>query len=121
MSYVDKINTYQGDCSVLLGRHRLFSSYIKDFVDKQKVGSRGLDLGTGPGGCNAKFFINAGLKIDGCDAEIEVVKSLSVFDYSVKFLFVLGKDILPYSNQSLDFVVCSCVVQHLNNIDELKP
>ena len=118
MSYVDKIDNYQGDCNILLGKHKLFSSYVKDFANGQQKDSHGLDLGTGPGGCNSQFFANNGIKIDGCDAEIEVVKSLKN-NYFLKFLFVLGKDILPYSSASLDFIVCSCVIQHLNNINEL--
>lgn len=117
MSYKDKIDKYQGDCMILLGRHKKFSDYVKEFVGLVRIGSYGLDLGTGPGGCNASFFILS--KLDGCDAEPEVLKSLSQRLYNKIFPFVFGKDTLPYPDLTLNFVVCSCVIQHLNSFEEL--
>ncbi|MBA3284293.1 MAG: class I SAM-dependent methyltransferase [Nitrosopumilus sp.] len=121
MSYTDKIQTYQSDCAVLLGRMSQFSDYIKEFanlVPVSSVSSRGLDLGAGPGGCNSQFFTLSSL--DGCDAEPEVVKSLTDDRYNQKFVYRLGKDQLPYSNETLDFVICSCVIQHLSSVQELE-
>ena len=118
MSYADKITIYQGDCAILLGRRSQFSYYIKEFASLVGVGSRGLDLGAGPGGCNSVFFDLTSL--DGCDAEPEVVNSLPVQLYNKKFLYRLGKDKLPYSDNTLDFVICSCVIQHLSSEQELK-
>lgn len=116
MSYKDKLATYQGDCKILLGSKTLFSDYIKEFSANTFKNNHGLDLGTGPGGCNSKFF---NCILDGCDAEPEVVSNLKENQYNKKFVFILGKDILPYEDETLDFVVCSCVIQHLNGIDEL--
>jgi len=118
MSYASKIGIYQGDCKVLSGKHQMFSCYIEEFAKTINTGDHGLDLGTGPSGCNAKFFTLA--KLDGCDVEIEVIDSLSSIDYMKTFLYVLGKDTLPYGDETLDFVVCSCVIQHLNSFHELE-
>ena len=118
MSYTNKINNYQGDCKILLGKYPMFSDYVKNFSITRRIGSYGLDLGTGPGGCNGSFFTLT--TIDGCDAEKEVLKSLSTYIYNKIFYFVLGKDQLPYINNSLDYIVCSCVIQHLNNFSELE-
>ena len=120
MSYKDKIETYQSDCDILLGRLKKFSEYIKEFATAIGIiynNSLGLDLGAGPGGCNADFFTLSTL--DGCDQEQEVVNSLPKGLYNKTFAFSLGKDQLPYSNNSLDFIVCSCVIQHLNSFQEL--
>lgn len=126
MSYAQKIGIYQGDCKVLLGRHKMFSNYIEEFAKSIKEGEYGLDLGTGPSGCNSKFFRHTIL--DGCDIEKEVVESLSCKEtsndfskqiYNNTFVYTLGKDNLPYCDNSLDFIICSCVIQHLNNLEEL--
>ena len=114
MSYSNKIGCYQGDCKVLLGRYPKFSEYIKDF-SKTQLGN-GLDLGSGPGACNGKFFPSCTL--DGCDADESVVESFPD-NYQDRFVFKLGKDTLPYDEKSKDFVILSCVIQHLNSYDEL--
>ena len=42
--------------------------------------------------------------------------------YRRTFLYNLGssQQALPYQDNTLDFVACSCVVQHLNSFAELK-
>jgi SAM-dependent methyltransferase len=118
MSYQNKITNYQGDCSVLLGSHQLFSDYIKEFSDRSGFG-KGLDIGAGPQGPNGKFFTKC-LQLDGCDADPLVVHSLPK-TYSKRFQYSLGKnELLPYQDQSLDFIICSCVIQHLSSFEELK-
>ena len=114
MSYSNKIGCYQGDCNVLLGRFPKFSEYVKDFSRTQS--GNGLDLGCGPGACNGKFFQSCTL--DGCDADESVVESFPE-NYQDRFVFKLGKDTLPYDEKSKDFVILSCVIQHLNSYDEL--
>lgn len=124
MSYAQKIGIYQHDCKVLLGRYGVFSNYINEFAKTRKEGEHGLDLGTGPSGCNSKFFIHT--KLDGCDVEMEVVDSLldstllNQGYYNNTFRFTLGQNKLSYSDNSLDFVACSCVIQHLNSLEELQ-
>lgn len=113
MSYQDKIHNYQGDCKIIVGDYEMFSDYIKSFV-KYCIG-HGLDIGAGPGGCNSAYFAHRHL--DGCDADSSVVKSLKT--YSNTFEFVLGQQILPYLDNSLDYIICSCVIQHLKNYAEL--
>jgi len=114
MSYSNKIGIYQGDCEVLLGKYKKFSYYINSF--SQNVKGHGLDLGAGPGGCNFRFFKHC--LLDGCDVEEEVVNSLTTYPHS--FQYKLGSDEkLPYDN-NLDFIVCSCVIQHLNSSSELE-
>lgn len=115
MSYSDKIGCYQGDCPVLLGRYSMFSDYIKEF--SLTVSGKGLDLGTGPNGVAGKYFTHCIL--DGCDAEIAVVDSLAE-EYNQRFYYILGsEEKLPYQDQELDFVICSCVIQHLPSEKEL--
>jgi SAM-dependent methyltransferase len=117
--YASKIGIYQGDCDVLLGKFSRFSDYVKDFSLSLEEKEIGLDLGTGPSGCNGVFFTHCIL--DGCDIEEEVVLSLPVNLYRKSFRYILGsEDKLPYEDKSLDFVICSCVIQHLNNIEELE-
>lgn len=115
MSYIDKIGNYQGDCKVILGRNPLFSDYIREFSKIAK--GHGIDCGSGPLGVNGKFFKHCYL--DGCDIEEKVVNSLGN-EYKEKFRYTLGKDTLPYGENCLDFVICSCVIQHLNNLEELN-
>ena len=116
--YKDKINCYQADCPVLLGRFGMFSDYIKDFAESLSEGLIGIDLGTGPCGSAGKYFGNQIL--DGCDIEPEVVDSLGK-EYNETFTYRLGSGTkLPYDNEELDFVVCSCVIQHLGSEEELK-
>lgn len=115
MSYVEKIGCYQGDCKVLLGRCEMFSEYIQEF--SETVNGRGLDLGCGPGGVNGKFFTHCIL--DGCDVEIAVVESLGN-EYNEVFTYRMGSEQkLPYENEELDFLISSCVIQHLNSEEEL--
>jgi SAM-dependent methyltransferase len=117
--YSDKIHNYQGDCKIFLGKYKRFSDYISIFACTIPENSKVLDLGTGPNGCNGKYFAHCIL--DGCDIEQAVLDSLkSVPEYKNIFLFSLGNGLLPYSENSLDVVVCSCVIQHLGNRDELK-
>ena len=118
--YKDKIQNYQGDCAVILGKHRKFSDYIREFAETIPEGSKGLDIGAGPKGCNSVFFTHC--QLDGCDAEPEVVTSLDeTNNYKNKFQYFFGReDPLPYTDNSLDFVVCSCMIQHLNSFTELE-
>ena len=118
MSYAQKIGIYQGDCKVLLGRFQSFSHYVKEVAETRSPGDHGLDLGTGPDGCNAKFFSST--KLDGCDADQAVVDSVSAHSYNKTFLHILGQSILPYDHETLDFIICSCVIQHLNSFEELE-
>jgi SAM-dependent methyltransferase len=120
--YTNKLSNYQGDCAVLAGKYPKFSDYIKEFSRVQL--GHGLDLGCGPGACNGKFFKYCSL--DSCDAEQAVVDTvppiLNVFGnllYEAGFVYVLGQDILPYDTNELDFVVLSCVIQHLGSYYEL--
>ena len=119
MSYKNKITNYQGDCPVELGRLKYFSDYIKEFSKRSElVMGQGLDIGAGPGGCNGHLFSNN--VFDGCDLEEDVVNSLPKEYYNTRFIYKLGSQNLPYDNQSLDFVVCSCVIQHLKSFKELE-
>ncbi len=118
MSYKNKLSNYQGDCEVLLGKYPMFSDYIKEFAQSKK--GHGLDVGAGPQGPNGKFFTNCD-SLDGCDADSDVVASLSKDIYSNTFQYFLGsKQKLPYEDNSKDFIVCSCVIQHLSNFQELE-
>jgi SAM-dependent methyltransferase len=118
MSYGDKLSNYQGDCSILLGRYSMFSDYIKEFA-QNSIGD-GLDIGAGPQGLNGKYFTSCD-SLDGCDADTDVVKSLSKDIYSKTFQYFLGSvQRLPYDDESKDFIVCSCVIQHLSNFQELE-
>ena len=116
MSYAEKIGSYQADCKVLLGRCEMFSQYIQEFA--KSVTGRGLDLGSGPGGPNGKYFSHCIL--DGCDVEREVVDSLGK-EYNEIFTYRMGSEqSLPYKDGELDFCISSCVIQHLNSEEELK-
>jgi len=118
MSYKDKITNYQGDCCILLGNSTMFSDYIKEFAKYQS--GDGLDLGAGPGGCNGKYFEHCE-NLDGCDADEVVVDSLPKDIYTNCFTYSLGSPKkLPYDDASKDFIVCSCVIQHLNSFSELE-
>ena len=118
MSYTNKIDNYQGDCEVLLGKYPLFSDYIKDFA-KRQVGN-GLDIGAGPKGCNGAFFKHC-KSLDGCDVNQDVVNSLPIPVYKKTFMYKAGSDdLLPYMDGSKEFVVCSCMIQHLNSFREFN-
>ena len=118
MSYTDKIGCYQADCKIILGRREMFSDYIKEFAEELEERSCGVDLGSGPGGPNGKYFSHCVL--DGCDADSNVVDSLGS-EYRQTFTYQLGSDKrLPYEDGELDFVVCSCVIQHLSCESELN-
>ena len=114
--YKNIIQNYQGDCAVLLGKYKMFSDYIKEFAKKQK--GNGLDIGAGPQGYNSKYFRHCN-RLDGCDAEQAVLDSLSR-DYTNKFLCFFGSDKLPYQDSTQDFIICSCMIQHLNSFKELE-
>ncbi len=129
MSYTNKLNNYQADCKVLLSnkiqserdKHN-FSDYVKNFsetVQKLPLELRhGLDLGIGPGSPNGKYFTNC--KLDGCDVDYDVLDSITG-DYCQSFMYKLGSsETLPYTEESLDFLICSCVIQHLNSAEELE-
>lgn len=117
--YKNKLSNYQGDCPVYLGRLKVFSDYIKEFANS--VSGLGLDLGAGPGGCNSLYFQKTDVKLDGCDVDEDIVMSFPKDNYNKKFNYTLGCDKkLPYDNNELDFVVCSCVIQHLNSMEELN-
>ena len=116
--YASKVGNYQSDCAVLLGRFGMFSEYVKEFANGLSEGLRGLDIASGPGGCAGKYFTKQIL--DGCDVEPEVVDSLGK-EYNETFTYRLGSDTkLPYEDEELDFVVCSCVIQHLGGEEELN-
>jgi SAM-dependent methyltransferase len=118
MSYKDKLVTYQEDCRVLLGKYSMFSDYIKEFA-KIQFGD-GLDVGAGPQGPNSKFFTSCN-SLDGCDADEDVVASLPKDYYYKTFQYTLGStEKLPYRDQSKDFIVCSCVIQHLSSLKQLE-
>lgn len=118
MSYTDKIGCYQADCKVILGRLKMFSDYVKEFSQGLAANSRGLDAGAGPDGPNGKYFSHCIL--DGCDTNTAVVDSLGP-EYRQTFTYQLGSDKrLPYQDSELDFVVCSCVIQHLASEEELN-
>lgn len=120
MSYKNKLLNYQGDCGIEIGdtRYQNFSDYIKQFSQRHVTGY-GIDIGAGPGGCNSKFFEYCAL--DGCDADPSVVETLPNEWYRNKFVYSLGKnEKLGYANATIDFVVCSCVIQHLNSFEELE-
>jgi len=117
MSYKNKITNYQGDCEIILGNKNMFSEYIKDFALTQT--GNGLDVGAGPGGCNGKYFSHC-ISLDGCDADDLVVESLPSDIYTNKLQYNIGSlDKLPFDEETKDFVVCSCVIQHLNSFQEL--
>lgn len=116
MSYKDKLSNYQWDCFVEVGSRKKFSEYIEIF--SSTVSGRGVDIGAGPGGHNGQFFTHCN-EIDGCDADIDVVNTLPIDKYNKTYQYFLGKQSLPYFDSELDFVVCSCVIQHLNSFDEL--
>lgn len=117
MSYKNKLSNYQNDCYVLLGKYPLFSDYIKEF-SKGRIGD-GLDIGAGPMGPNGKFFVDAN-NLDGCDADEDIVQTLPKNVYSKTFQYLLGSQNLPYENSSKDFIICSCVIQHLKSFTELE-
>jgi SAM-dependent methyltransferase len=118
MSYTDKLDNYQGDCLVFLGRFTLFSDYIKEFAGRQ-TGS-GVDIGCGPKGCNGNYFKSC-KSLDACDAEKAVVDSVPKGVYANSYVYKLGSDEqLPYADGSKEFVVCSCMIQHLNSFKELS-
>jgi SAM-dependent methyltransferase len=118
--YEAKLNNYQSDCPVLLGYFENFSDYIKQFSKYLTPEDEGLDIGAGPKGPNSRFFKQC-KTLDGCDASESVVGSLSTEGYRKRFVHVFGSgDLLPYVDKTLDFVVCSCVIQHLKNFEELE-
>lgn len=119
MSYKNKLANYQGDCKVELGIYTDFSDYIKKFSYMIDKNSSGVDIGAGPGGCNGKYFDRCHY-LDGCDADMEVVKTIPDKYYNNKFFHVFGRDNFEYDDESLDFAISSCVIQHLNSFNELK-
>jgi hypothetical protein len=62
--YKDKLQNYESDCPMHLGRFNHFSEYIAEF-SKDKTGN-GLDIGAGPGGPNGRFFTQCDT-LEGCD------------------------------------------------------
>jgi len=122
MSYKNKLQNYQSDCLIEIGKFVYFSDYIKYFwsiiqsESSENNKLHGLDIGAGPGGCNGQYFQHCIL--DGCDADSDVVDTLPEL-YKNKFVFNLGIDELPYKDRSLDFIICSCVIQHLNSFNDL--
>lgn len=126
MSYKNKLSNYQGDCIVELGKYQKFSDYIeafarslnKDRKDDEKL--VGLDIGAGPGGCNGLFLKDLGV-LHGCDADPDVVKTIPSKFYQRAFTYVLGSKIpLPYKDDNFDYVISSCMIQHLNSFAELE-
>lgn len=118
MSYKNKLLNYQGDCPVLLGRLSMFSEYVKEFAQRQ-VGD-GLDIGAGPKGPNSEYFKHV-TNLDGCDADDQVVQSLPYITYKQRFVYRLGTtQLLPYDHACKDFIICSCMIQHLNSFHELE-
>lgn len=117
--YKNKLSNYQGDCGIEIGTYKNFSDYIKAFSNQQSE-SMGIDIGAGPGGCNSKYFEKCA-SLDGCDADPNVVETLPTSRYTNRFIYALGQtEKLPYANDTFDFVICSCVIQHLNSFEELE-
>ena len=58
--------------------------------------------------------------MDGCDADEDVVNSLPQEKYKKRFQFKLGSDKLPFKDGEKDFVICSCVIQHLDSFSQLE-
>ena len=118
MEYCTLIDTYDCDCPILSGRFPRLCDYVKEFSTGQT--GDGLDIGAGPKGGYSQYFDNV-RSLDGCDADPTVVDSLPGERYNQKFVYVLGgEDPLPYPDSSKDFVVCSCVIHHLNSARELE-
>ena len=124
MSYTNKLNNYQGDCDIMLGNYTKFSDYIKWFNQylrhEENVGKLiGVDLGAGPFGCNSRLLDN--VLLDGCDADADVVATLpkDIYRNVFQYRFGVGEK-LPYEDSSLDVVVNSCMIQHLNSAVELE-
>lgn len=55
---------YFADCPNMYGRYSEFSEYIREYGSR--VEGHGLDLGAGPDGPNAQFFVKCS-QLDGCD------------------------------------------------------
>ena len=116
-SYKNKLTNYQHDCPVKFSTYnkfKNFTDYIKFFAEM--VEGSGLEIGAGPGGHNRKFFPHI-RTFDACDKDFDVVESFEG-KYNTVFIHDVGKQKLPYDNE-LDFIVCSCVIQHLSSQDEL--
>lgn len=114
-NYGNMIGGYECDSPVLLGRFSRVSEFVKDFAVSQE--GNGLDIGAGPGGGYRTFFTKAAT-ITACDADEAVVESLTCFDK--RFVHTLGsQEILPFQDSSVDFVLCSFVIHHLNSEQEL--
>ena len=58
--------------------------------------------------------------MDGCDADEDVVNSFPKENYQKTFPFRLGTQKLPYEDGAKDFVICSCVIQHLDSFAQLE-
>ena len=101
---------YCGNIPCIMGKHPEYSDYIRQFA--QSVTGHGLDIGAGPDGYFAEMF-NTCQRLDGCDIDEEIVKSLPSQSYSERFIHALGREKLQYKSNSLDFVICSCVFHHL--------
>ena len=114
--YDDKIENYEANNKCAIGRLQNFDEYILQFV--QNIEGDGIDVGTGPKGYYGRHFKKA-TNIDGCDSEESVVNSLPP-DYNKKFIYFLGGDEpLPFADESKDFALCSCVIQHLSGEEAL--
>ena len=112
------IQEYECDCPVLSGTFSRFSDYIKD-ASKGQHGDV-LDIGAGPKGGYCNYFTGVN-SIDGCDADQAVVDSLPSNVYRQRFVYLLGgPDPLPYSVESKDLIICSCVIHHLGSSEELS-
>lgn len=110
--YQDKIHNYHSNTRMYIGRLIEFQDYYREFAQRQS--GHGLDLGAGPKGVSHVFFQHCA-RFDGCDAEQCVLDSLPNA-YKKTFLYSLGtKEPLPYDEGSLDFAICSRVIQHLGS------
>ncbi|CAM9693023.1 unnamed protein product [Ectocarpus fasciculatus] len=118
MEYSTLIDTYDCDCPMLSGRFPRLCDYIKEFSTGQS--GDGLDIGAGPKGGYSQYFDGVD-SLDGCDADEAVVDSLPSERYNRRYVYTLGgEEPLPHPDSSKDFVVCSCVIHHLNNTEELE-
>ena len=86
MSYSNKIEVYESNCPMYLGKEKNFIDYQIEFT-KAQTGD-GLDLGAGPNGPIAKLFTSCA-SIDGCDSEKCIYESLPE-RYSKRFLYFMG-------------------------------
>ena len=117
MLYKGNIQKFSITLECIDGRFNELEHYLADYA--KGVKGHGLDIGPGPYGQSAKHFTMVD-RLDGCDIEEEILNSLPP-KYEKKFYYKLGStEQMPYKDGELDFVVCSCVVHHLEGMEEFR-